>query len=354
MRDVVRDGHVREQADLLDHVADPAAELDDVLVADARPVDPDVARVELDQPVDELHRGRLAGAGRADEDADLAGGDRQRELLDGGLVGARVPLRRAVEDDLGGGRRASCAEPRRRSPGPWPLRGSSALEQRSGDLGSAFGRPDASTETAAALSTSYSVRTSSTSGPSSAQYAPGLRLVGAADGSDVHVPVPADPLRSNCTCVWPPITVGSATPSRAAAKSASGVLRVSGGSSSAGSAWQQRTAPEALDLDRERQRPGGDRLDPLRAEPVAHPGVPLVPAPRARAGRRFPAGRRTGSPSAVSRSSVSAGKVPVDDVPEDDDPRPRTAQRGSREHRFERLQVAVDVGEGCGPAQRGA
>ena len=39
-RDVVRDGHVREQADLLDHVADAAAELDDVLVADARAVDP--------------------------------------------------------------------------------------------------------------------------------------------------------------------------------------------------------------------------------------------------------------------------------------------------------------------------
>ena len=48
MRDVVRHGHVREEPDLLDHVADPAPELDDVLVADARPVDRDVTRVELD------------------------------------------------------------------------------------------------------------------------------------------------------------------------------------------------------------------------------------------------------------------------------------------------------------------
>ena len=65
VRDVLGDGHVREEPDLLDHVADPAAQLGHVVVADARPVDADVAVVELDQAVDHLHRGRLARAGRA-------------------------------------------------------------------------------------------------------------------------------------------------------------------------------------------------------------------------------------------------------------------------------------------------
>ena len=72
--DVVRDRHVREEPDLLDHVADPAPELGLVELADAAAVDPDVALGEVDEPVDELHRRRLAAARRADEAADLAGG----------------------------------------------------------------------------------------------------------------------------------------------------------------------------------------------------------------------------------------------------------------------------------------
>ena len=112
--------HVREQADLLDHVADPAAELDDVVVADARPVDPDVALVELDQPVDELHRGRLprARTGRR--------GRRSRRRGSSARAPRRRPCRvpayrfvDAVEDDLGGGRpthgrslRLTCRETR--------------------------------------------------------------------------------------------------------------------------------------------------------------------------------------------------------------------------------------------------
>ena len=70
MRDVLADRHVREEPDLLDHVADPAPQLDDREVADAAAVDPDVALVEGDQPVDQLQRRRLAAAGRADEHAE--------------------------------------------------------------------------------------------------------------------------------------------------------------------------------------------------------------------------------------------------------------------------------------------
>ena len=75
--DVLGDGHVREEADLLDHVADAAAELGLVESVDALPVDPHVARGELDEPVDELHRRRLAAAGGADEAADVAGRNRE-------------------------------------------------------------------------------------------------------------------------------------------------------------------------------------------------------------------------------------------------------------------------------------
>src|SRR5581483_3861945 len=101
-RDVVADRHVREEADLLDHVADPAAQLDGRQVADAAAVDADVALVEVDQPVDEAQRGRLPAARGPDEDAERAGRDREREAVQRVLLPARVALRDAVEDDLGG------------------------------------------------------------------------------------------------------------------------------------------------------------------------------------------------------------------------------------------------------------
>ena len=71
-----------------------------VEVATLRPSIADVARGELDQPVDQLHRCRLAAAGRPDEAADLAGGNRQRQLVHRRRRAAGIPLGRAVEDDL--------------------------------------------------------------------------------------------------------------------------------------------------------------------------------------------------------------------------------------------------------------
>ena len=101
-RDVLADRHVREEADLLDHVADPAAQLDEGQLADAAAVDPDLAGVERDQPVDHLQRGRLAAARRPDEDAERARRDLERQVVDRRRVTSRVPLRHVVEDDLGG------------------------------------------------------------------------------------------------------------------------------------------------------------------------------------------------------------------------------------------------------------
>ena len=94
-RDVLADRAVREQADLLDHVADLAPQLDLVAVAHAAAADEDVAVGDVDHPVDHPHRGRLAAAGRPDEHADLAGRDLERQVVDGRPVGAGVALRRA-------------------------------------------------------------------------------------------------------------------------------------------------------------------------------------------------------------------------------------------------------------------
>jgi hypothetical protein len=66
---------VREQPDLLDDVADLAPQLGGLALADAASADEDLAVGQVDHPVDHPHRGGLAAAGRADEDADLPGRD---------------------------------------------------------------------------------------------------------------------------------------------------------------------------------------------------------------------------------------------------------------------------------------
>ena len=100
--DVVADRHVREEADLLDHVADAAPQLDDGQIANRPPVDRDVAGVERDQPVDHLERRGLPAARRPDEHAERAGRDLERELVERRDVATRVLLADAVEHDLGG------------------------------------------------------------------------------------------------------------------------------------------------------------------------------------------------------------------------------------------------------------
>jgi hypothetical protein len=92
---------VWEEADLLDDVADRAAQLGDVVVADLPAVDPDVTARERDQPVDELERRRLAPTRRAHQHADLSCRHCEREVVDGRAVPARVDLRRLVEHELG-------------------------------------------------------------------------------------------------------------------------------------------------------------------------------------------------------------------------------------------------------------
>ena len=102
---VVADRLVRKEPDLLDHVADAAAQLDRRQAHDVLAADGDAPARRLDEPVHHLHAGRLAAAGRADQDADLAGRDGQAQVVDRRRgVGASVALGDVLEgDDRAGG-----------------------------------------------------------------------------------------------------------------------------------------------------------------------------------------------------------------------------------------------------------
>ena len=65
----VAHGLVREEADVLDDVADPAAQLVGVDAGDVLAAEQDPAGGRLDEPVDHLHRRRLAAARGADQHA---------------------------------------------------------------------------------------------------------------------------------------------------------------------------------------------------------------------------------------------------------------------------------------------
>ncbi len=81
--DVLLDRHVGEQADLLDDVADRAAQLDRVGIGRILAGDEDAAGGRLDDPVDHLERRRLAAAGRPQQDADLALAELEVDVVDG-------------------------------------------------------------------------------------------------------------------------------------------------------------------------------------------------------------------------------------------------------------------------------
>ncbi len=71
-RDVLRDGHVREEADLLEDVADLAPQHVGLHGGGVFAVEQHAARRRLDEPVDHLERGGLAGARAAQQHQQLA------------------------------------------------------------------------------------------------------------------------------------------------------------------------------------------------------------------------------------------------------------------------------------------
>jgi hypothetical protein len=72
---------VREEAHLLDDVADGTAELDGIDSRDVAAVDEDPTGGRLDKAVDHAHGGGLAAAGGPDEDRQLAAHDVEGQLL---------------------------------------------------------------------------------------------------------------------------------------------------------------------------------------------------------------------------------------------------------------------------------
>jgi two-component system chemotaxis response regulator CheY len=112
---------VREEADLLDDVADAAPELVRRARADVDAVDLDRARRRLDEPVDHAQRGRLAAAGRTDEHDEVAARDLEVEGRHSRLRRPWEGLRQPSEGDRPAGahdgeRAYRCAPPR--TPGP--------------------------------------------------------------------------------------------------------------------------------------------------------------------------------------------------------------------------------------------
>src|ERR1700680_2099584 len=75
-----------KETDLLDDVADRAAQFDDIASRGVHPVDGDNAAGGLDQPVDHLESGRLAAARRSNEHHRLAALDGQVEVVARDLV----------------------------------------------------------------------------------------------------------------------------------------------------------------------------------------------------------------------------------------------------------------------------
>ncbi len=98
-RHVVPDPDVREQPDLLDHVADPPPQVVRIDGGDVFTVDDDVARRRFDDAVDHLEAGRLAAARRSDEDDDLTLGDLQAQAIHRGRLLPGEPLGELLELD---------------------------------------------------------------------------------------------------------------------------------------------------------------------------------------------------------------------------------------------------------------
>ena len=90
---------MREQSDLLDHVAHAAAQFVRIALRDVLALVDDPSRCRLDHAVDQSKRRALPATGRSDEDEDLAGVDVEVKVLDRRLLDTRIRLRHVLELD---------------------------------------------------------------------------------------------------------------------------------------------------------------------------------------------------------------------------------------------------------------
>ena len=98
-RDVLGDRQVREQPDLLEHIADAPAQLGGIDRRHLGVEDADRAGGRIDQPVDDLEQRRLAGPGFADDDEELAATDVEPDVADGVVRAALIGLGCAPDRD---------------------------------------------------------------------------------------------------------------------------------------------------------------------------------------------------------------------------------------------------------------
>src|SRR3954470_23042790 len=98
-RDVLGDAHVREKPDLLDDVADGAAQAHRVSAGNVLAGDEDTAGGRLDQAVDHAHGGGLAATGGPDQDADRALRDVEIEMVHRRTADAGISFRDPLEAD---------------------------------------------------------------------------------------------------------------------------------------------------------------------------------------------------------------------------------------------------------------
>ena len=92
-RDVLGDGHVRDEHEVLVHHPDPEFErVARAFDRDRLPVDLDRAGVRLNEAVDDVHQGRLAGAVLPEQPVDLSARDVERDVV------VRCQLAEALRD----------------------------------------------------------------------------------------------------------------------------------------------------------------------------------------------------------------------------------------------------------------
>ena len=98
--DVLRHREMREQTDLLDHVADAPAESRVILRRQVVARDPDVPGARCDESIDEPERGRFSSAAATEQDERLAGAHGKRHIIDERSALQLVPQAAHVEDHI--------------------------------------------------------------------------------------------------------------------------------------------------------------------------------------------------------------------------------------------------------------
>ena len=89
-RDVLFDGPMREQPELLNDVADAAAQLDGIKGSGVASVEQDGSGGWLEQAIDEPQRGGFPGSAAPEENEGFAGVDLEAEAVQNGSPGDRV------------------------------------------------------------------------------------------------------------------------------------------------------------------------------------------------------------------------------------------------------------------------